>query len=321
MGPLAFTALPAVLGYAGRLAYLGTGSGSIADFGRFPEVLDAAVGDWGQIAANIDAGELRAVGFVATAASSGGSVVFMRSAEGLEPPPQDDKKGIRYVRAELDADHVIASSSIPVFFPPKQIREPTTAAGWYWDGGTRLNTPIRPALSIGVDALVIAGTDPPRHPASHEGEDGAKPDFDDGALHVLQATLNDSVIEDLHSLVRVNEMLSAGGEERLGRRRRYEYLFAGPDRHGILGRDRGGDPSRAVRGTPAGAVGLRDPGPPAGPPGQPAGGAAELPAVRFGLHRAADRAGARGRGGGVGARLAERHVALSFLSSERPSRA
>ena len=126
---------------------------------------------------------------------------------GSQPPPPDDKKGIRYVPARLRTDHVIASSSIPVFFPPKQIHEPREARGWYWDGGTRLNTPIRPALSIGVDRLVIVGTDPPRHPASREGGDDRKPDFDDAALHVLQATLNDSVIEDLHSLVRVNEIL------------------------------------------------------------------------------------------------------------------
>src|SRR3954447_4147189 len=46
VGPLALTAVPALLGYAGRIAYLPTGSGSIATFGRFPEALDEAVGDW-----------------------------------------------------------------------------------------------------------------------------------------------------------------------------------------------------------------------------------------------------------------------------------
>ncbi len=236
LGPLALTAVPALLGYAGRIAYLRTGTGSIAHFGHFPEVLDEAVGDWGQISANIQAGELRAVGVVATAAASGGSVVFMQGAEGVDPPPRDDKKGIRYLRAQLGTDHVIASCSIPVVFPPRRVDEPREAEGWYWDGGTRLNTPIRPTLSIGVDSLVIVGTDPPRHPAPNGDRHRGKPDFDDAALHVLQATLNDSVIEDLHSFVRVNELLTASGQEELGRRRRYEYLFAGPDRHGILGR-------------------------------------------------------------------------------------
>jgi len=168
-------------------------------------------------------------------------------------PPPDEKKGIRYVPARLSSDHVVASSSIPIVFPPKQIGEPREVSGWYWDGGTRLNTPIRPALSIGVDSLVISGTDPPRHPAPHGAEGDEKPDFDDAALHVLQATLNDSVIEDLHSLVRVNELLTSSGQEELGRRRRYRYIFAGPTKHGTLGkaaadvlRDRFGGPLHAL---------------------------------------------------------------------------
>jgi NTE family protein len=236
LGPLAITAVPALLGYAGRIAYLGTGSGSIASFGRFPQVLDAAVGDWGQISSNVEAGELRAVGVVATPATSGGSVVFADAGGHVALPPPDDKKGIRYVAAQVERDHVVASSSIPIFFPPTRVRRPAGAEGWYWDGGTRLNTPIRPVLSIGVDSLVIVGTDPPRHLSAREGQDMREPDFDDGALHVLQATLNDSVIEDLHSLVRVNEILTAAGERQLGRRRLYEYMFAGPDEHGALGR-------------------------------------------------------------------------------------
>jgi len=91
MGSLARTALPALLGYAGRIAYLKTGKGSIAGFGRFPEVLDEAVGAWDQIPANIEAGELDAVGLVATAAAGGGSVVFMQNATGVDPPDFDEE--------------------------------------------------------------------------------------------------------------------------------------------------------------------------------------------------------------------------------------
>jgi len=253
MGSLARTALPALLGYAGRIAYLKTGKGSIAGFGRFPEVLDKAVGDWNRIPANIEASELGAVGLVATAATSGGSVVFMQNAAGVDPPAPDEKNGIRYVRTRLGADHVIASSSIPVLFPPKRVEEPPEVSGWYWDGGTRINTPIKPALAIGVDRLVIVATDPPRHPAPGGTGDGEQPDFDDALLHVFQATLNDPLIEDLHSLVRVNTLLAASGQQKLGSRQPYEYIFAGPERHGAIGqtaaeilREQFGGPLRAL---------------------------------------------------------------------------
>src|SRR3954463_2899582 len=94
VGPLALTAVRALLGYAGRIAYLPTGSGSIATFGRFPEALDEAVGDWGRIGANVDAGVLDAVGVVATAAATGGSVVFTQRSSEVALPPRDDVKGI-----------------------------------------------------------------------------------------------------------------------------------------------------------------------------------------------------------------------------------
>jgi NTE family protein len=253
IGPLAFTAVPALLGYAGRIAYLKTGQGSLASFGRFAKVLERAIGDWDQIPSNIEAGELDAVGLVATAAGSGGSVVFMQTAAGVAPPPFDERNGIRYVRARLGTDHVIASSSIPVFFPPKEIEEPPEASGWYWDGGTRINTPIRPALAIGVDRLVIVATDPPRHPAPDDADGRQRPDFDDAILNLVQATLNDPLIEDLHSLVRVNSLVSASRGQELAGLRRYDYIFAGPERHGVLGttaaevlRERFGGPLKAL---------------------------------------------------------------------------
>jgi NTE family protein len=236
LGPLALSAVPALLGYAGRIAYLPTGKGSIANFGRFREVLDAAVGSWEQIPANIEAKELDALGLVATAAAGGGSVVFMQTAPGVDPPGYDLANGIQYVNARLGADHVLASSAIPVFFPPQKVAEPPQARGWYWDGGTRLNTPIKPALAIGVDRLVIVATDPPRHPGPGGDGDGGKPDFDDAILHLLQATLIDPLIEDLHSLVRVNQLVAASGRRELDGRRQYQYLFAGPERRGALGR-------------------------------------------------------------------------------------
>jgi NTE family protein len=253
LGPLALTAVPALLGYAGRIAYLPTGRGSIASFGHFPEVFDKAVGDWGRVGVNVDAGVLDAVGIVATAAATGGSVVFTQQSSRVALPPADEVKGIRYVGARIRTDHVIASSSIPVFFPAKHVDEPAEARGWYWDGGTRLNTPIAPALAIGVDALVIVATDPPRHPSADQTGDGPRPDFDDAALSVLQATLDDPLIEDLQALVRVNSLLSASGQDELDGRRRYEYEFAGPEGHGGIGRvaaqvlrERYGGPLRAL---------------------------------------------------------------------------
>jgi NTE family protein len=236
-GWLGATALPALIGYAGRVLYLPTGSGSLAGFGRFPGVLEQAIGGWDQIQANLDAGVIDAVGVVATAAATGGSVVFLQAGEHVPPPPFDAVNGIRYAPARLSTEHVLASCSIPVFFPPCEVHEPADASGWYWDGGTRLNTPISPALAIGIGRMVIVSTGPSHHPSpAPDGPAADKPDFDDAILHLVQATLDDRLIEDLHSFVRVNRLVEASGKPTLDDRKAYEYLFAGPEHHGVLGR-------------------------------------------------------------------------------------
>ena len=57
--------------------------------------------------------------------------------------------------ARLTAEHVVASSAIPVAFPPVAISEPEQAAAWYVDGGVRLNTPLHPAVGLGASRIVL----------------------------------------------------------------------------------------------------------------------------------------------------------------------
>ena len=51
---------------------------------------------------------------------------------------------------ELTVDHIIASCSIPVVYPP------TTLQGVrYWDGGTVANTPLGPAIDAGAEDIIV----------------------------------------------------------------------------------------------------------------------------------------------------------------------
>ncbi len=172
-----------------------------------------------QLESNVASGLLDAVGVVATrmptesdeavaGAASGRSVLFLREhAEGTYAG--DPHRALDVVRGEVTADHVLASSAIPVAFAPVEVTAPARAAGWYVDGGVRLNTPLHPAVGLGATKLVVVSATattygeppPPKTP-------GQQPDTADAAAQVLNAALADRTTEDLRALLRTNRLVA-----------------------------------------------------------------------------------------------------------------
>src|SRR4029450_8343503 len=148
--------------------------------------------------------------------------------------------------ARLTRDQVRASAAIPTLFEAIRVEEPREGAGWYFDGGTRLNTPIKPAIDLGIDRVIIIAT----HPASplnqsNWHEEGSPPDFGDGAVQLLFAALVDSLIEDVRMLGKINLVVGERGppapprryKERRGKRpyQRIPYMFIAPESHDAIG--------------------------------------------------------------------------------------
>jgi NTE family protein len=188
--------------------------------------------DWAPVRENVDSGAVDALAVVATSADTERAVVFVEGRSADELP---DATLVDYVAGELGHDHVLASAAIPVAF-----RAVTVDGGWYWDGGTRLNTPIKPALDLGVDRVVVVATHAPFRPRDEEtgageGERRA-PDFADGALELVQATLVDPLVQDLRTLGKINLLAERLGPEHAAPYRSVPYLFAGPTTMGRLGR-------------------------------------------------------------------------------------
>lgn len=208
--PILFRQAPlTVLRYAGEILSLpGVRLPSLLDPGPLQTNIADWV-DWRQLRHNVDDGTVDSVAAVATAARSGRPVVF---AEGHVERVEHKSHAIDYVPTRLNDEHVRASAAIPILFPPVRVEKPKEARGWYVDGGTRLNTPIKPALDLGADRIVVVATDsiaePSKRPGRHES---GPPDFGDGALHVLQGMLVDPVIEDMRILGNIN-MFFAGEE-------------------------------------------------------------------------------------------------------------
>ena len=144
---------------------------------------------------------------VATPAHSNRSVVFHQG--GNPRHPEDPLRGIEYVPTpELGAEHILASSAIPALFPAVRVTDPEPAAGWYFDGGPRLNTPIKPALWLGAKRVIVIALNsvaPSRTPAPEQ-----QPDFYVGAAHLLHAALGDPLAQDIRTLANTNALIAAG---------------------------------------------------------------------------------------------------------------
>lgn len=191
---------------ADALGFPGGRSWSMLDASPMRETLEREV-PFDGIHGNVASGRLAAAAVVATRASTSLSVVFCDSAG--EPPPADMRRGITYEKtAALGVDHVLASAAIPAAFPAVEVSDPPNARGWYFDGGTRLNTPIRPALDLGARRLIVVALHSPRF-GDAPAESG-RPQVLDGVAQLLQGVLVDPLLNDLHTLTTINRLVDDG---------------------------------------------------------------------------------------------------------------
>jgi len=201
--------------------------------------------DWRMLARNVERGVVDSVCVVATSLASGGPVAFV-SCRDAAPGHLDE--GLRYVKTRLRGEHVRASAAIPLLFPAVEITTPRAARGHYVDGGTRLNSPIKPALNLGADRVIVVGLEPfapvpARATAPHE------PGIADVAANVIDGLLVDQVGNDLRRLAAINSFFAedaAVGTSRAARAYRLarghrpyrpiSYALVSPRRRGEIGR-------------------------------------------------------------------------------------
>jgi NTE family protein len=172
---------------------------------------------------------VRACAVVATAAHTNRSVVFH---DGGPSVPRDDMQGIDYALTELAEDHVRASAAIPVAFPAVEVRQPGDVGGWYFDGGTRLNTPIKPALKLGADRVIVLGL----NSLELAGQSPDRADLFDGSTQIVQGLLVDPMMRDVQTLATINELLLDGGHSSgEDQRSLVPYIFITPKAPNAIG--------------------------------------------------------------------------------------
>ena len=189
--------------------------------------------DWNQLDRNLRSGGwVHAAGIIATSCARGQCVAFVQG-KGLNLP-QRGSTNIDYARTKLGTQHVLASAVIPVAFRPVQIDTPTSQRGWYVDGGVKLNAPIKPAIDLGADRVVIVATTP--DPAMQKPGSLAldEPDIFDASAVLMHAMLVDRMADDIRALRRVNTLVSAARANAPGGYRKIPSVYFGPPEPGLI---------------------------------------------------------------------------------------
>jgi NTE family protein len=191
------------------------------------------LGPWRHLHAAVGAGVVRSVAVVTTSAGGAATSVFVESADDVPLPPDDAGSGLTYRRARLAPEHVMASAAIPLAFPPVRLPDDGPLGDWHFDGGVRLNAPVKPALDLGADHLLVVATHPLPDVGAPASGAARPPDVVDVATSVLRSVLVDRMAQDVRNLDRVNRLVEAGGTG-IGYRC-VPYLFVAPQRPDALG--------------------------------------------------------------------------------------
>jgi NTE family protein len=219
-----------------RLAGL---SGGLLDTRPLRKTLEERL-NWNDLHNNVRSGTVKAVAVTATVCRRGGYTEIFVETPAPRTLQSDEDRAIRYRNVALKPAHVLASSAIPVVFPPVHLEaaERMDKAGcWYIDGGTRLNAPILPAIKLDVTKVVVIAADPARRFTKEAGAGAERPPaIEDTFVQLLNGAMTDRMIEDLSTLNKINEFIGTatgdGGTVKSRTGREYKIIksvFGGPE--------------------------------------------------------------------------------------------
>ncbi|MGH8606872.1 MAG: patatin-like phospholipase family protein [Gammaproteobacteria bacterium] len=117
--------------------------------GLLEQLLKPVSGVLAGIHENLLEGRLRAVAITTSNYSTGQSVTWVQGIN-LVPWTRAHRKG---TPCTLCLDHILASASLPLFFPAV-----TIGGCWYGDGGIRMTAPLAPAVHLGADRILAIST-------------------------------------------------------------------------------------------------------------------------------------------------------------------
>ncbi len=195
-----------------------------------------------QIQKNLDSRKYESVIITANNYVEGSAVSFVQT------PKVFDSQKLNWgdtrrkpIQTTLNSNHILASSAIPILFPPVLVEDQ-----YYGDGCVRNNTPCSPALRLGAQKLFVIGVRTANLNSAPENIKNVS------MIRILNTLLNavmlDSVEQDVQRIQRINQLVD--GSNKNAKLKKIPALCISPSRHiGELARERSHKLPRILRMT------------------------------------------------------------------------
>lgn len=158
---------------------------------------------FGRIRDLLQENKLQGLGISVTNYATGSAITFYDSSQGASPWTRSHRLGLP---SKLELEHVMASTAIPILFPPVRIGQT-----YYGDGSVRLKAPLSPAIHLGADSVLAIGLRYYRTPEQtleiNESWKMSSIALADVAGVLLNAGFLDNLDGDLERLERINNTL------------------------------------------------------------------------------------------------------------------
>lgn len=155
----------------------------------------------GRIQQQIDAGHLEATAITAMDYGTSNSITFVQARDGVKLWDRNRREAHH---SQITVEHVMASSAIPLFFPPVKVGET-----YFGDGCLRNTAPLSPAIHLGADKLIVVSVRRPDFLAPAVARKTPEPTIARVLGVMMNAVLLDAIEVDMERMARVNNTLKS----------------------------------------------------------------------------------------------------------------
>lgn len=176
---------------------LSTDAGSLFDNEPLRGLLNQLI-DFDRIDRNINSGALTALSLDTSSYNNSKSVTFFQANKALENWYRARRSG---ERMQLNTEHLLASSAIPLVFPSVKLGQ-----GYYGDGSVHQLAPLSSPIHLGAKKIMVINLESPHKQTHMELEHHPKTATIAG--HLLDTIFSDTLNSDLERLERINNTLA-----------------------------------------------------------------------------------------------------------------